>query len=572
MVNIQQSVTAKYPLFQKMPSLVNKALFGALGRLFHESDINAFMRQHRHVGPFEFAEQVLEYFDFSYKVTRKDLENIPASGRVVIIANHPLGALDALSLIDLVHSVRSDIKVVANDLLTQIDSLAPILIPVDVLGSGVDKGAVGRIYEALDREEAVIIFPSGEVSRARPTGIKDLKWHKGFLKFATRKAAPILPVYIKAKNSALFYTVSSINKKLSTALLIREMFAKEAKSLEFRIGELIPYPSYADKKLPNKTMVKLFQKHLYRVARGKTPIFATQRSIAHPENKQTLRRELWEALRLGTTGDGKEIYLFDAQKDSAVMREIARLRELTFRKVEEGTGKHRDRDEYDLYYRHIVLWDAEALEIVGAYRIGEGDYIREHYGIEGFYSDSLFRLQESFEPYLGNAVELGRSFVQPRYWGSRALDYLWQGIGAYLYRNPRVRYLFGPVSLSGSYPKGAQNLILFYYQHYYGGGEEMLDPKRPFVMNRREREEVRALFCLDDPRKDLATLRKQLHCYGVTIPTLYKQYAELCEEGGIRFMGFNVDSDFNDCVDAFILVDLQKIKAQKKERYIRGES
>jgi putative hemolysin len=569
LVDIKEALTQKYPLVHKLPTPVGSLLFGGLKKLFYEEDINAFLQKHRYAGPFEFIEQVLEHFRFSYKVSSKEVENIPASGRVVIIANHPLGALDALSLIDLIHSVRSDIKVVANDVLAQVDPLKPILIPLDVFGKKVDKEALARIYEALDREEAVIIFPSGEVSRARPGGIKDTKWQKGFLKFALKKQSPILPVYIKAKNSALFYTLSSLNKKLSTALLVREMFRQEARSLEFRIGEMIPYSSFARSKLPSKTLVKLFQKHLHHLGKRKPPIFATQRCIAHPESKQRIKEELRSSERLGSTGDKKAIYLFEYRKDSAVMREIARLRELTFRKVEEGTGKKRDMDEYDTYYKHIVLWDEEALEIVGSYRIGESDFIREFYEEEGFYSHSLFRFTEGFTPYLHNSIELGRSFVQPKYWGSRALDYLWQGIGAYLHRYPHIRYMFGPVSLSGSLPKGAKNLIVFYYDHYYGGEHGLLDPKRPFVLNRKELEELRAVFSLDDAYQDFQALREQLSHYGVSVPTLYKQYTELCEPGGIRFLGFNVDPDFNDCVDSFILVDIDKIKAKKKERYIK---
>jgi putative hemolysin len=143
----------------------------------------------------------------------------------------------------------------------------------------------------------------------------------------------------------------------------------------------------------------------------------------------------------------------------ALMREIGRLRELTFRKVGEGTGRKIDLDEFDQYYQHIVLWDESQLEVVGAYRIAAGDVIYRRLGISGFYTSTLFRFSEEFEKYLPQSLELGRSFVQPNYWNSQALDYLWHGIGAYMAARPQYNYLFGPVSVSNSYSAEARELL-----------------------------------------------------------------------------------------------------------------
>ena len=357
MINVQASVLNKYPQVQSIPKPILSPLFAAVKKVIHENDINIFLAQQQHAGPFTFVESVLDYFDFSYKFSSNQIENIPSSGRVVIIANHPLGALDALSLIHLVKRVRTDIKVVANDMLAQIEQLKPILVGVNTFGENISRASVKEINDTLEREEALIIFPSGEVSRARPNGVKDTKWHKGFLKFATKNDAPILPIHIKAKNSTFFYTLSSLNKSLSTMLLPHEMFKKKNGSLEFTIGESIPYKSYTNNPLDIKSQVKLFKRHLYRVAKGKKGVFATERCIAHPENRQSLKQELQACEVLGQTSDGKRIYLYEYQKGSVILQEIARLREYTFRKVEEGTGKKRDKDEYDYYYKHIILCD-----------------------------------------------------------------------------------------------------------------------------------------------------------------------------------------------------------------------
>ena len=570
MINVQASVLSRYPQVQSIPNPILSPLFSAIKKVIHENDINIFLEEQRYSSPFSFVESVLDYFDFSYKVSSNQIENIPSSGRVVIIANHPLGALDALSLIHLVRKVRADIKVVANEMLSEIEQLKPILVGVNTFGDNISKDSVKEIHKSLESEEALIIFPSGEVSRARPNGVKDTKWHKGFLKFALKNQAPILPIHIKAKNSAFFYTFSSLNKSLSSFLLPREMFKQKNGSLEFTIGESIPYKNFASNSLDTKSQVKLFKKHLYRIAKGKKGIFSTECCVAHPENRQILRDELAKCELLGETSDGKKIYLYEFQKGSSILREIARLRELTFRKVEEGTGKKRDKDDYDYHYKHIILWDDKDLEIAGAYRIAESNYVYENYGVEGFYTDSLFRFSSEFESYLNNSIELGRSFVQPKYWGSRALDYLWQGIGAYLYTNPHIKYMFGAVSLSGALPRSAQEMIVYYYDRYYGNHHDFLNPKIPFKIPKEGRMDLKYIFEGLDEKEAFRVLREQLAYYGVSVPTLYKQYAELCEEGGISFMGYNIDKDFGNCVDSFILVEIDKIKEKKKERYIKG--
>ena len=570
MINVQASLIHKYPKINAVPKPLLSPLFSAIKKVIHENDINIFLKQQQYAGPFSFVESVLDYFNFSYKVSSNQIENIPPSGRVVIIANHPLGALDALSLIHLIKKVRSDIKIVANDMLSEIEQLKPILVGVNSFGDNITKTSVKEIHNALEKEEAVIIFPSGEVSRARPNGVKDTRWHKGFLKFASKNQAPILPIHINAKNSTLFYTLSSLNKSLSSALLPHEMFRQKSGSLEFTIGESIPFKSFASNPLDMKSKVKLFKKHLYKIAKGKKGVFSTEHCIAHPESRQSLKQELAASQKLGETSDGKQIYLYEYTKGSIVLQEIARLREFTFRKVEEGTGKKRDKDEYDYYYKHIVLWDDKELEIAGAYRIAESNYVYENYNVEGFYTDSLFGFGKDFEKYLNNSIELGRSFVQPKYWGSRALDYLWQGIGAYLYQNPHIKYMFGAVTLSGAMPRSAQELIIYYYNKYYGNHHELLEPKDKFKFSKNAINELEFIFDGNNAKENFQILRDQLAYYGSTIPTLYKQYADLCEDGGISFMGYNIDKDFGNCIDSFILVEIDKIKEKKKARYIKA--
>ena len=152
--------------------------------------------------------------------------------------------------------------------------------------------------------------------------------------------------------------------------------------------------------------------------------------------------------------------MIDYKENTFVMDEIGRLREMTFRSVGEGTGHSKDIDRYDHYYRHLVLWDDEKLEIAGAYRLGE-IWRWQNQPIGKLYSSTLFSYQGAMQSYVKGGLELG--FVQPQYWGMRSLDYLWQGIGAYLAAHQQVQYLFGPVSLSSSLPKSARDMVAYFY-------------------------------------------------------------------------------------------------------------
>lgn len=563
MLDIQKSIITRFPKIESLPVSLSNGVFNTIRKVIHEPDINEILQEYKDYSPCSFIDSVLDRFNFSYKYSSDQIENIPSAGRAIVIANHPLGAFDALSLIHLLMKHRKDIRVLANDFLNKIKPLEPILIPVNTFGNQLTRESVRTINKSLDDEQLLLIFPAGEVSRIRPSGVKDGKWNKGFLKIAQSRSAPILPVKIIAKNSAMFYTVSTLNKKVSTILLPSETFKQKNKFLEFKIGEMIPVSSFPSENMDIRLRVKLFKKHLYKIGTTKKLVFKTHKRIAHPESRQALKRELSQCEILGTTRDNKIIYLYEPTVKSLIMREIGRLRELTFRKVEEGTGMKRDTDAFDEYYKHIILWDDTDLEIVGSYRIGVTREIFSKKGVDGLYCHRLFEFQNEFLPYLNNALELGRSFVQPKYWGSRSLDYLWQGIGAYLRKYRDIRYLFGAVSLTAAWPEEAKKLLVAYYSKYYGRKYKLVHAIHPFILTKQESNHFDA-----DIQQDFQKLKNTLKGYNLSIPTLFKQYTELCEPGGVTFEDFDIDAQFNNCVDGFILLDLQKMKEKKWKRYI----
>ena len=342
------------------------------------------------------------------------------------------------------------------------------------------------------------------------------------------------------------------------------MFKQKRKHLPMRIGEQIPYESYSKLQLSRNQTTKLLKKHLYRVGTKKRLIFRTQNAIALPEDRKELSKAIKACEKLGMTGDGKEIYLYKYDGSSPILREIGRLREIAFRAVGEGSNKRRDIDQFDNDYYHLILWDKDELDIVGAYRLGDAKKLTADKGKKGLYSASLFNYGEAMTPYFEQGLELGRSFVQPKYWGKRSLDYLWYGIGAFLQKHPDYRYLFGPVSLSNTLPGPAKDLLVYFYQLYFGGQQHIAQSKRPYELP----EGLENAFSGDNYKADFTQLKHLLANMGVGIPTLYKQYTEIVEPGGAQFLSFSIDPDFNNCVDGLILADMTKLKANKRQRYM----
>lgn len=562
---LERHLQARHPRwFSGRRGGVARSVIRGLGRWSRLDEIEAFLARQGHLRDFEFLAAGLDFLGLRYRVADRDLAAIPAVGRLLIVANHPSGALDALALLHAVGRVRRDVRIVANDLLALLEPMAGLFLPVKVFGGHAGADSLRAIEAALEREECVIVFPAGEVSRLGLRGVRDGRWRAGFVRFARRTGAPVLPVRIDARNSALFYGASTLFKPAGTALLAREMFARRARPVALHVGR----PMRLDPEAAPAACLREVRRALYALGRervragkgdpGPAPIAAAIDPAA-------LLMAIAGTELLGRTGDGKEIRLARVSADAPLLREIGRLRERTFREVGEGTGRAIDVDVHDVDYEHILVWDATAAKIAGAYRVARGAPLLARRGLAGLYTASLFHYTDEALPRIAQGLELGRSFVVPEYWGSRSLDYLWQGIGAYLRRHPQVRYLFGAVSISAALPREAREQLVAYYSRYYGDGGGAAASLRPFRY-------VAAPPDFGDLDADTAfgVLKANLAAHGASVPVLYKQYTELCEPGGARFLAFGVDPDFSDSIDGLIEVDLARISPKKRQRYLQA--
>ena len=549
-------------LERHLPPWFRGALSNGYARFAGLPALEDFVARSAHLRGLAFVEAALDFLGARYLVDHVEREHIPEQGRVVIVANHPMGGIDALLLLACVGQIRRDVKIVANAWLQMLPGLADLLVPVPTLdGRAASAEQLRAALSVLENDGALILFPAAEVSRLGLRGIRDRAWRKGFVGLAERAKAPVVPVRVQGRNSALFYGASALFSPLGTALLPRELRSRRGARVVLRVGAPREVSEFAQAdRVRTSRVVEQATRALGSARDAWRPKLAP---IVHRPRLREVARDLDALPLLGETPDGKRIHAGRLASDSPLLREIGRLRESTFRAVGEGTGQRLDLDRFDTWYDHIVLWDAAAGEIAGAYRAVRCAQALAERGPDALYTRTLFDFDRRLDDTVAQGAELGRSFVARAYWGTRSLDYLWCGIGAWLRRQPDVRYLFGPVSISAALPLDARELIVGYYRRFYGESTALATATRPFRFSGAEPD-----FGELDADAAMRVLRTRLQALGARVPTLYKQYAELCEPGGVDFLAFGVDPDFADSVDGLVRVDLTRLKPTRIQRYL----
>lgn len=254
----------------------------------------------------------------------------------------------------------------------------------------------------------------------------------------------------------------------------------------------------------------------------------------------------------------------------ALLREIGRLREITFRSVGEGTGRELDLDLFDRTYEHLFVWDRQVGELVGAYRLAETERLRPVFGAAGLYTHTLFELDDAFFAELGPAIELGRSFVRVEYQRSAcALMLLWKGIGQWVLARPRVKTLFGAVSVSAGYSPAARALIAATLLQTHGDPAlaAHVRPRRPLRTGWRAHRRARISPETEITPEELSQRVAAIEPNGKGLPVLVREYLKL----GGRFLAWNVDPTFGGVLDGLVVVDLARTSPRLLEFYMGGQ-
>jgi hypothetical protein len=299
--------------------------------------------------------------------------------------------------------------------------------------------------------------------------------------------------------------------------------------------------------------------------------------IIEPVNRELLLKELTPEKFVRKTNNGQNlIYIITHHDSPNLMREIGRVRELAFRTAGGGTGMSIDIDEYDTQetpYKQLIVWNDEDQEIVGGYRFIRCDDALKSAGEHGLATSHLFEFNDLFKKkYIPNTIELGRSFVQPKYQpgvdnrkGLFSLDNLWDGLGALVVDNPDIRYFFGKVTMYTDFNQQARDLILSFMHFYFPDPEKLVVAHKGITIATDTSEFIKSLEGLSykDGHKILNQKVREL---GENIPPLVNAYMNLSST--MKSFGTAINDEFGDVEETGILVTIDDIYPSKKERHI----
>ncbi|MGE3538564.1 MAG: lysophospholipid acyltransferase family protein [Candidatus Tectimicrobiota bacterium] len=571
---------AHHPLLSRSLTFLEALLsISTLNRLYTDLSDNT--------EPAQFFHHCLQRLNVRYSLTAPAQQSMPVHGPLVIVANHPFGGLEGIILGAMLAKLRPDVKCLGNYLLQHIAALREWVIPLDPFGHKTSTQANAWALKAaihwLRCSGALITFPAGEVShlRWRDAQVSDSTWspHVGALIRHTQ--ATVLPVYFHGRNSLWFQSLGLLHPQLRTLLLPHELVNKEARSITVTLGKplrwsmlehitddtvlmthlrLLTYGLSAARPAPAVAPSRWWPCHL--------PRRHTQTSIAPPGDAARLQQEvaaLPAAQCLVEQGEFA-VYLASAEQIPTVLHEIARLREMTFRAIGEGTGKAYDLDAFDRYYGHLFLWHRPAATLAGAYRLGCTDTILQRYGPRGLYTTTLFRFKPQFFARLQYSLELGRAFIRAEYQRQYGcLGMLWRGIATFLVRSPHYQYLFGPVSVSQTYHAMSQQAIVqFLWNHKRDPTfAPYVRPRCPYRQRCPAALDTRTMRAYVQDFQNVASLVDALD-EDKGVPVLLHYYLQL----GATLLSFNVDKHFAHAIDGLILVDMLRASPTFLRRFM----
>lgn len=586
---IQLQSFFKNPLQRKVFSVVGGAVEKALAldRINQIYYAAATKEDDRH-----FMDRVLEVMNIELAVAESDLARIPRNGRLVVVANHPFGGIEGIILGALLRAARPDVKLMANFLLKAVPDLHDAMIFVDPFdrdeSARVNLRPMKESLRWLKQEGVLGVFPAGAVSHIdlRRGGIRDPEWSTTIARLVQMTESPVLPVFFNGSNSLIFQVLGLVHPRLRTGMLPRELVNKSNRVIEVRIGHLIPYKRIAEVGDERQVMdfLRMRTYHLRRrrgekaapMRRAVFPIQMvepTKVDVAPPVSSGLLKAEIEHlppAQRLLESG-GLEVYYAEAVQIPHLLREIGRLRELTFRAVGEGTGHALDLDRFDDYYVHVFVWNKAKDELVGAYRLGRADEIVRKLGVQGLYTSTLFRYRRRLLKRLGPALEMGRSFVRQEYQKNySSLLLLWKGVAHYVAQNPDCKILFGPVSVNNDYQSSSRQLLVAFLKmnNFLPDLARLVRARKPLRTNPLQVWNLKRQRAVVNDLEDVDALIADLESEMKGMPVLLRQYLRL----GGKLLGFNIDPAFSYVLDGLILVDLTETDPTLLAKYMGREN
>lgn len=573
-----------------------RALAALVGRLLGVDALNRLYAAVSHTeAGFAFYDAILRELGVTVKIADQDLRRIPASGPVAVVANHPFGALEGIILAWMLLRVRSDVRVMANFLLQRMPQMQQTLIAVNPFDNGSlrteNLRGLRRSVEWLRQGGALGIFPAGEVSHwdAAQRCVTDPPWNPNIARLIRQTQAAAAPVYFEGGNGLAFQLSGLLHPRLRTAQLGHQLLNKRNRLMEVRVGSPIPAAMLAESG-DDYDASALLRNRVYLLAnRGAHGPERTLHQIASSLPLRSARpvAQATPAERIAAAVDSLparnllleqgEFAVFVTPGDAApeLLCEIGRLREVTFREAGEGTGRSLDLDPFDRTYQHLFVYNHVRREIVGAYRLARVQETLHRHGLSGLYLSTLFHFEPAFFRHLGNALELGRSFVRKEYQRAPApLMLLWKGIGKLVMREPSCPRLLGAVSISNEYTHCSRQILVDTLRRHREGSAsrvtelgQFVRPRKPFAGRRVMGWDETWMRTLLADIDGLSALVSDLESDGKGIPVLLRQYLRM----GGQVLAFNVDPQFAHTLDGLVVLDLRETDRKALVKYLGKE-
>lgn len=264
LINVEKIIKDKNP---KLLKILPRPILNFLKKKLHEREFNSFLNESIQNKNLEFVKGTLDHFNIT--LSHEGLHKLPIEKGCIVVCNHPLGGLDGIAIMQVVGEKRKDLKAIVNDVLMSIDNLKDLLVPVNKFGANEIQN-IKRLDAVFSKNECVIIFPAGLVSRKQKGVIEDLEWKKSFISKSIKYQLDIIPVYIEAKNSKLFYGLANwrkrlkIKKNIELFLLVDEVYKQKGKRIQIVMGSPISWNSFT-KERNHYDWAQIVKEHVYKL-------------------------------------------------------------------------------------------------------------------------------------------------------------------------------------------------------------------------------------------------------------------------------------------------------------------
>lgn len=525
--------------------------------------------------------RALDALRVGVEVVDRERNRIPTRGSALVVANLPNGLLDGLALAQVLLRVRDDVRLLVARRERRLPELGDLLFELDSEGHDPTRNA--RVLRAAIRHVRngglLALFPANDTADLPIDGAtQDGPWESFVATIARRARAPVTPIFMPRVERSFVRARLLRWPRLRRVFEPGALLAGRGATIRPRVGHALPTDSF-ERFEDDRELTAYFRLRTGLLARGGTSATPTNPSsprelspIATEISSDVLAREVERLLsqqpsaRLCSAADLDAI-LAPAASIPNLLLEIGRLRERTFRSVGEGCGLERDLDSHDTDYRHLFLWDRVNRRVIGAYRLGLTDELLAKRGVDGLYTHSLFEFAPAFVTHVTPGIELGRAFIVAEAQRSHLpLDLLWRGIGAFVAANPRYSRVFGPVSISAAYCGLSRELIVEHIKHHQFDDElarsvRARTPPRRFDSQRLGLSWTKSMV---EDVSEVSRMVTDIERDDKAMPILVREYLKL----GGTFVGFNLDASFGDCLDGLVVVDLRKMPAKYRRRYL----